>query len=434
MSKFNELLLHELLISNLVVQGYEKPTPIQAEAIPLILEGHDLLAMAQTGTGKTAAFCLPILHQLLADSEGRGLRALILAPTRELAFQIQQSFEKYGKGTGIQSVAVFGGVNQKGQVEALKKGVDVLVATPGRFLDLLEQGHIRLSKIHSLVLDEADRMLDMGFIEDIELIIKNLPEARQSMLFSATMPKMVADLARMILTNPKVVEVSKNSSTVQKIDQKIIFCKKEDKFQLLRKILKQEERELVVVFTKTKNSADKVKEYLRFHRIASSVFHGDKSQEDRERALESFKSGGMRILIATDIAARGIDVQGVSHVINFELPLEAETYVHRIGRTARAGKEGVAITFCDESEKAIIERIQFLIQLELPKETYRGSPEAAGVWLQEGAIRKVTAPTPGKSQEKTAYLDHSKRRKVLEEGAPKPKKHPGFRGKKKKRK
>jgi ATP-dependent RNA helicase RhlE len=432
MLKFNELSLHTSLLSNLAGLGYERPTPIQAEAIPLILDGHDLLGMAQTGTGKTAAFCLPILHQLFTESEGKGLRALVLAPTRELASQIQQSFESYGKGTRIQSLAVFGGVNQKGQVDVLKKGIDVLIATPGRFLDLLEQGHIRLNKIRSLVLDEADRMLDMGFIEDIELIIKKLPEARQSMLFSATMPTMVADLARIILTNPKKVEVSKNSSTVQNIDQKIIFCKREDKFQLLRKILKQEERELVVVFTKTKNSADKVKEYLRFHRIASSVFHGDKSQEDRERALESFKQGGMRILIATDIAARGIDVQGVSHVINFELPMEAETYVHRIGRTARAGKAGVAITFCDDSEKAIIERIQHLIQLELPKETYKGSPEAAGVWLQAGPIRKVTAPTPGKSQEKTAYLDHSKRRKLLEEGAAKPK-HPGFRDKKKKR-
>lgn len=432
MLNFKELPLQKGLLSNLAELGYERPTPIQAEAIPLILDGHDLLGMAQTGTGKTAAFCLPILHQLLSESEGKGLRALVLAPTRELTSQIQQSFENYGKGTGIQSLAVFGGVNQKGQVDVLKKGVDVLIATPGRFLDLLEQGHIRLNKIRSLVLDEADRMLDMGFIEDIELIIKKLPEARQSMLFSATMPAMVADLARLILTNPTKVEVSKNSSTVQNIDQKIIFCKREDKFQLLRKILKQEERDLVVVFTKTKNSADKVKEYLRFHRIASSVFHGDRSQEDRERALESFKQGGMRILIATDIAARGIDVPGVSHVINFELPMEAETYVHRIGRTARAGKTGIAITLCDDSEKAIIDRIQDLIQLDLPKENYKGSPEAAGVWLQPGPIRKVTAPTPGKSQEKTAYLDHSKRRKVLEEGAAKPK-HPGFRGKKKKR-
>ncbi|MCM2348583.1 MAG: DEAD/DEAH box helicase [Bacteriovoracaceae bacterium] len=428
MLKFNELTLISPLLKNLEQLGYQTPTAIQSEAIPFILEGNDLLGIAQTGTGKTAAYCLPVLQRLSQSVDQKGIRALVLAPTRELVSQIQLSFENYGQGLNLKSLAIFGGVDQKPQVKALREGVDVLVATPGRLLDLMGQGHIRLGKIEVLVLDEADRMLDMGFIEDIDAIIESLPPTRQSMFFSATMPAQVMSLSRKILYNPKRVEVSPNSSTATLVDQKVIYCKREDKFQLLRKILKQEERELVVVFTKTKNSADKVKEYLRFHKIPSTVFHGDKSQEDRERALINFKNGSMKILIATDMAARGIDVQGVSHVINFELPMEAESYVHRIGRTARAGEKGVAITFCEESEKAILERIQKLIGLKLPSETFKGTSEAAGVWMQEGFVRPVTAPTPGKSQEKSAFLDHSKRQITVVA-----KKHPGLKNRKKKR-
>ncbi len=433
MLKFNEIPLSASLLNNLKTLGYSTPTAIQSEAIPLVLEGHDLLGIAQTGTGKTAAFCLPIIDRLLKNAPiGKGIRALILAPTRELATQIQVSCEGYAQGLGLKTLAIFGGVNQKTQVEALRKGVDIVIATPGRLLDLMGQKQVGMTKLEVLVLDEADRMLDMGFIDDIHAIIESLPSERQTMLFSATIPGIVASLSREILTHPKRVEVSPNASTAPTVDQKVIFCTKEDKFQLLRKILKSEERELVVIFTKTKNSADKVKEYLRFHRMASSVFHGDKSQEDRELALESFKKGGMRILIATDIAARGIDVQNISHVINFELPLEAETYVHRIGRTARAGKTGVAITLCDDSERPIIQKIQKLIKLDIPSENFKGSSEPAGIWLQEGPIRRVTPPTPGRSQEKLSYLDHSKRRKVEEEKA-KAKQHPGFKNKKRKR-
>jgi ATP-dependent RNA helicase RhlE len=429
---FKDLNLFPGITENLVSLGYQTPTSIQEEAIPFILEGHDLLGIAQTGTGKTAAFCLPILHRLKTD-EGKGLRALILAPTRELVSQIHASFENYGKSLGLKSVAIFGGVDQKPQVKAIREGVDLIVATPGRLLDLLTQEHLRLSKISMLVLDEADRMLDMGFIEDIELIVKDMPKVRQNLFFSATMPDNVANLAKRILRNPKRVEVTKNSSTVSGIEQKVIFCKREDKFQLLKKILKQDERELVVVFTKTKNSADKVREYLIFNRIASAIFHGDKSQEERERALVNFKKGSMKVLIATDIAARGIDVVGVSHVINFELPLEAENYVHRIGRTARAGKKGMAVTFCEDSEKAILERIEKLIGLKIPSETFKGAPEASGKWSEKSSVRAVKAPTPGRSQEKSAFVDHSKRQRVTEEGAPKPKAHPGFRKKSKKR-
>jgi ATP-dependent RNA helicase RhlE len=434
MKKFSDLALLPALLQNLERLNYHQPTAIQEQAIPLLLEHHDLLAIAQTGTGKTAAFCLPLLQHLGLNPKGRTVRALILVPTRELATQIQDSLEKYGSEMNLLSVAIFGGVGQASQVQAIKNGAEIIVATPGRLLDLMSQGLIRLHKVEMLVLDEADRMLDMGFMEDLEKIIENLPPERQTMFFSATMPPAVVGLSRRILKHPKKVEVAPNSSTVEQVEQKVIRCKREDKFQLLKKILKEEQRDLVVVFTKTKNSADKVKEYLRFHKLASTVYHGDKSQNEREQALGNFKSGGIKVLIATDIAARGLDIQGVSHVINFELPLEAESYVHRIGRTARAGKSGVAITFCDNSEAEILERIEKLINKRLPTENFKGIPEASGKWNQEGAIRQVKAPTPGKSQEKTAYLDHSKRQRLTPEGAPKPSKsHPGLKNRKKKR-
>jgi ATP-dependent RNA helicase RhlE len=433
MGNFTELLPNPRLLKNLQELNYQKPTAIQEQAIPVALNKQDILAIAQTGTGKTAAFCLPIFHNLSINPT-KSLRALILVPTRELAFQIQGSLEKYGKELNIPSTAIFGGVGQATQTQAIKKGAEIIVATPGRLLDLMSQDIIRLNKIEILVLDEADRMLDMGFLEDLEKIFKNLPEKRQTMFFSATMPPAVLGLSRKILKNPKRIEVSRNSSTVDKVQQRIIHCKRDDKFQLLKKILKEEKRDLVVVFTKTKNSADKVQAYLRFHKMASTVYHGDKSQNDREQALETFKAGGIKILIATDIAARGLDIEGVSHVINFELPLEAESYVHRIGRTARAGKTGVAITFCDDSEIEIFERIKKMINQQLPLEKYKGSPEAKGVWNQDGSIRKAKAPTPGKSQEKTAYLDHSKRQRETPEGAPKPSKsHPGFKNRNKKK-
>ncbi len=431
MLKFNEMALHEVLLKNLNVQGHLTPTPIQAEAIPFLLEGYDLLGIAQTGTGKTAAFSLPIIQHLLNKPLKREValpRILILSPTRELCSQIHTSIMGYAQDLHLRSCAIYGGVGQGEQVRALKDGVDIVVATPGRLLDLIEQRHLRLSKVEIFVLDEADRMLDMGFIDDIKSVIHRLPSVRQTMLFSATMPDDIADLAGRMLKNPKRVEVTPVSSTVDKIQQKVIYCKKNDKFQLLKKIIKEEETELVLVFTRTKNVADNVAEYLAQNRMPSKVIHGDRSQAERESALDHFKNGVIKVLIATDIASRGLDVPGVSHVINFDLPREAESYVHRIGRTARAGKEGKAISFCDDSEKNFLEKIQQLIQLYLPSEKYEGKFE---VLKFKGLVGKVTAPTPGKSQEKSAYLDHSKRQKVL--GVGEKRQHPGFKKTKKRR-
>lgn len=431
MLNFQDLSLHATLIQNLLDIGYEAPTAIQASAIPLILEGHDLLGIAQTGTGKTAAFALPILQHLIAhprDSK-KEPRVLILAPTRELCSQIEAAVEAYAKNLNIKSCAIYGGVGQGAQVKALRDGVDIIVATPGRLLDLLEQKLLRLSGIERFVLDEADRMLDMGFIDDIKDIIGRLPSKKQTLLFSATMPPEIQTLASKILKNPQRVEVSPASTIAKNIQQRIIFCRRNDKYQLLKKILKEEKTELVLVFTRTRNSADTVVEYLAQNRMASRAIHGEKDQSERERAISNFKEGAIKILVATDIASRGIDIEGVSHVINFDIPSDPESYVHRIGRTARAGKEGVAISFCDDTEKARFELIQAILPKQLKSEKFEGSNET--VKFKTTGAKKVTPPTPGKSQEKTAWLDHSKRQAPLKEGEKRT--HPGFKKTKKKR-
>ena len=309
MKQFSEMGFNEIILGNLKKAGYETPTAIQDQAIPVLLEGRDLLGIAQTGSGKTAAFSLPILQHLAQQKAKDGLlvpRVLILVPTRELSTQILKSLETYGEGLNIKSCAIFGGVKQTEQVKALKGGVDILIATPGRLLDLMEQGHIRLGKIEIFVMDEADRMLDMGFIDDINLLIEKLPEKKQTIFFSATMPDAVAGLSYDILNNPKRIDATPASSTVDTISQKVILCRKVDKFQLLKKILKEEPTELVIVFTKTKNMADKVREYLIHSRIPATVIHGDKDQQDRDKALHNFKIGSYKVLIATDIAARGL--------------------------------------------------------------------------------------------------------------------------------
>jgi ATP-dependent RNA helicase RhlE len=378
MLKFNDLKLPEQILKNLENAGYTTPTPIQAESIPHLLEGHDLLGIAQTGTGKTAAFTVPMLVHLsnrqfsLTPGEPR---SLILAPTRELASQIKEQLDKYGTGLKLKNAVIFGGVGQGSQVTALRNGLDVLVATPGRLLDLMNQGHCRLNKVEIFVLDEADRMLDMGFINDIKKILPKLPAKKQTLLFSATMPGEIATLAAKLLHNPKKVEVTPPSTTVEKIDQRIIHVKKADKYQLLRKIISEESTELTLVFTRTKHGANKIVDYLTHFKIPCAAIHGNKSQSARELALENFKSGKIKVLIATDIAARGIDVQGISHVVNYDLPVEAESYVHRIGRTARAGKEGDAISFCDETERDALRRIEKSIGLKLPAEQFVGVPE-----------------------------------------------------------
>ncbi|WP_408098747.1 DEAD/DEAH box helicase [Peredibacter sp. HCB2-198] len=378
MLKFKELALHEIILANLEVAGYETPTPIQAQSIPTLLEGHDLLGIAQTGTGKTAAFTLPMIQKL----QGRNFsltpcepRSLILAPTRELASQIKEQLDKYGRNLKVKNAVIFGGVGQAAQVAALRNGLDVLIATPGRLLDLMNQGHCKLNKVEIFVLDEADRMLDMGFIHDIKKIIAKLPEQKQTMLFSATMPNEIVGIANRILKNPTRVEVTPPSTTVERINQKVIFTQKAHKYQLLRKVLVEEGVELTLVFTRTKHGANKIVDYLAHFNIQSAAIHGNKSQSARETALENFKTGKIKVLVATDIAARGIDVQGVSHVINYDLPVEAESYVHRIGRTARAGKDGDAISFCDETERDALARIQKTIGKKLPTETFVGVAE-----------------------------------------------------------
>ncbi|WP_289834676.1 DEAD/DEAH box helicase, partial [Parabacteroides goldsteinii] len=338
---FEQLELIEPIQKALTKEGYTIPTPIQAEAIPYVLDGYDLLGCAQTGTGKTAAFSIPIIQNLYNERQHgkvRGIKALILTPTRELAIQIGESFTAYGKYTGVRHTVIFGGVGQKPQTDALERGVDVLIATPGRLLDLINQGFISLKYLDYFVLDEADRMLDMGFIHDIKRILPLLPKKRQSLFFSATMPPEIERLAGTILHEPQKVEVTPASSTVDKIDQSVYFVEKAEKVSLLTHLLKDSSLESVLVFTRTKHGADKVARVLAKANIGAEAIHGNKSQTARQRALTNFKDHTTRVLIATDIAARGIDVDHLSHVINYELPNVPETYVHRIGRTGRAGR------------------------------------------------------------------------------------------------
>ncbi len=378
MEKFNELPLNPTILKNLEDSGYTTPTPIQREAIPHLLQGKDLLGIAQTGTGKTAAFSLPIINYLVnnpKETKSLAPRVLILSPTRELASQISANIQKYSKGLHIGTTVIFGGVGQAPQVAAIRRGLDIIVATPGRLLDLMEQGLLKLDTIEVFVLDEADRMLDMGFIHDIKKVIAKLPKERHTLLFSATMPDEISRLASNLLKNPVRVEVTPPSSTVERIDQRVIFTQRVYKYQLLRKLLGEEGVTLTLVFTRTKHGANKIVDYLAHHQIPSAAIHGNKSQSARESALSSFKEGKIKVLIATDIAARGLDINGVSHVINFDLPVEAESYVHRIGRTARAGKDGDAISFCDETERDALSRIQKLIKLRLITEEFVGEPE-----------------------------------------------------------
>jgi ATP-dependent RNA helicase RhlE len=367
-SSFSELGVAEPLRRALQAENYASPTPIQDRAIPLLLAGKDLLGIAQTGTGKTAAFALPILQRLSESRElpGRGLtRTLILAPTRELAIQIGDSFKTYGRHLALRHAVIFGGVGQQPQVKALARGVDTLVATPGRLLDLIGQGHVRLDKVSTLVLDEADRMLDMGFVRDVRKIVKALPKQRQSLLFSATMPADVERLAGEILREPDRVEVSPKAITVDRIKQHVFFVEHAEKRALLAKLLADPALARVIVFTRTKHGANRVAQQLDRAGLAAEALHGNKSQSARQRALERFRTGHARVLVATDIAARGIDVDGVTHVINYELPNEPESYVHRVGRTARAGAGGIALSFCDTAERTYLRAIERLTKRPL---------------------------------------------------------------------
>ncbi|HWV30564.1 MAG TPA: DEAD/DEAH box helicase [Dyadobacter sp.] len=367
---FQDLKLIEPIKRALQEEGYTTPTPIQAKAIPVILENKDLLGCAQTGTGKTAAFAIPMLQLLHENPVGKfernRIRALILTPTRELAIQIGESFAAYGRHTRVRHTVIFGGVGQKPQTDALAKGVDVLIATPGRLLDLINQGFIKLNQLEFFVLDEADRMLDMGFVHDVKKVIKLLPNKRQSLFFSATMPPAIVTLAGTILRNPVKVEVTPVSSTADTIRQSVFFVDKSDKNSLLLHILKDESIATALVFTRTKHGADKVVKVLRKAGVTSEAIHGNKSQTARQNALKNFKSQTTRVLVATDIAARGIDVDDLTHVINYEIPNIPETYVHRIGRTGRAGAKGIAMSFCDKEEKPYLKDIHKLIAKNIP--------------------------------------------------------------------
>ncbi|MFH1196068.1 MAG: DEAD/DEAH box helicase [bacterium] len=367
---FEKINLIKPIQKALAEEGYIIPTPIQKQAIPFILEGKDLLGCAQTGTGKTAAFAVPILQILFnektAVNEKRIIHSLILTPTRELAIQIGESFSTYGKYTGLKNVVVFGGVPQKSQTDKLKQGIDILIATPGRLLDLMDQNYISLKYIKLFVLDEADRMLDMGFINDVKKIISKLPAKRQSLFFSATMPVEIVKLSRTILSSPVKVEVTPESPTVEAIKQGVYYVSKSDKKSLLVHLLKDKAINSALIFTRTKHGADNVTRFLNKAQIHAEAIHGDKAQNARQRALTNFKTKQTRVLVATDIAARGLDVDEISHVINYEIPNIPETYIHRIGRTGRAGLSGVALSFCDAEEKNYLKDINKLITKPIP--------------------------------------------------------------------
>jgi len=367
--QFQDLKLIAPILKALEAVGYTTPTPIQEQAIPIIFRKNDLLGCAQTGTGKTAAFAIPILQMLSyskVKTAKKNIRALVLTPTRELAIQIEENFNQYSKDLPLKSLVVFGGVGQQPQRDALKRGVDVLIATPGRLLDLYGQGYIDLKHLEFFVLDEADRMLDMGFIHDVKKLIKIIPEKRQTLFFSATMPPEIQKLANHILVDPIKVEVTPESTTAEKIQQEVYYVKKNDKKDLLIHVLKEKNIYHVLVFSKTKHGADRIVKDLAKKNIQSAAIHGNKSQSARQNALKNFKDRTLRVLVATDIAARGIDIDELAFVINYDLPNIPESYVHRIGRTGRAGKDGQAISFCDEEEYAFLLDIQKSIRMEIP--------------------------------------------------------------------
>jgi len=414
---FEDLSLSKSIQRAVFEEGYIEATPIQEQSIPIVLAGRDLIGCAQTGTGKTAAFAIPIIHQLHrivgSSNKKKLIRALVVTPTRELAVQIGQNFERYGKYTNLTQLTIFGGVSQIPQVDVLKKGVDVLIATPGRLLDLHKQGYIDLDHLHTLVLDEADQMLDMGFVNDVKKIVKLTPNNRQTLLFSATMPIAIRELAEMFLKDPATVTVSPVSSTAEKVEQRIYFVDKTEKRNLLYHLIRNEKLSDVLVFSRTKHGADNVVKALRKHGVAAEAIHGDKSQTARQRVLDAFKRKEVGVLVATDIAARGIDIDLLPYVVNFDLPNIPETYVHRIGRTGRAGSTGIAISFCSKDEAPYWKDIQKLIQVDVqtitdhPYPWHEGSPEAEAAppknSNRSGGAHKSRKSTNSKQNKKRWY-------------------------------
>jgi ATP-dependent RNA helicase RhlE len=401
LTSFADLGVAEPIQRAITNAGYSAPTPVQERAIPLLLDGRDLLGIAQTGTGKTAAFALPILQRIAAmpSRRGRGPAALVLVPTRELAVQVASAFNTYGKLLRLRSIVVHGGVGQGPQVNALRTGIDVLVATPGRLLDLIEQGHAKLNAVSLLVLDEADRMLDMGFIRDIRRIVAELPKERQSMLFSATMPAEIARLAAAMLRNPARVDVAPTGTAVTQVDQRVFHVATADKRALLHTLLQNPEMSRVIVFTRTKHGANKVAAQLAERGVSAGAIHGNKSQSARQAALDDFRRGRSRVLVATDIAARGIDVQAVTHIVNYELPNVPETYVHRIGRTARAGAAGAALSFCDATERAYLRDIEKLVRQPIEVIALPRSLPSARTAAPVAAKPKADASAPARAQQ-----------------------------------
>jgi ATP-dependent RNA helicase RhlE len=416
LSTFEALGLSEGLLRAIAGANYQTPTPIQTQAIPPLLQGRDLLGIAQTGTGKTAAFVLPLLQRLGQNRRHllpRSARALILAPTRELATQISDSITTYGRHSALRHAVIMGGVSQRAQVRAMERGVDILIATPGRLIDLIEQRQVDIGRATHLVLDEADRMLDMGFIRDVRKIIGLLPKTCQSMLFSATMPKEVARLAGDILKDPIRVEIAAKTVAVDRIDQRVHHADSGSKRQLLADLLADSTLSRVIVFTRTKRGADRVAKQLAAGGVRVAAMHGDKSQASREKALDSFRDGRSRVLVATDIVSRGIDVDDVSHVINYELPHDPESYIHRIGRTARAGASGVAISFCDPSEREQLQGIERLIKRRLTVVGHGprgGNPERAPSGHAHGGNHRPAQPRPTEAKRSGRPRRRSRRR------------------------
>lgn len=411
---FKELNIIEPILKAITAQGYTEPTPIQEKSIPSLLKKNDLLGCAQTGTGKTAAFAIPILQHIYNEKEinsgKRKIQALIVTPTRELAIQIADSFTTYGKYTGIRNTVIFGGVKQGAQTDVLQKGVDILTATPGRLLDLIQQGFVSLQHIKYFVLDEADQMLDMGFIHDIKRIIEKLPKQRQSLFFSATMPKDIVELSNKILGNPQRVTITPEQTTAEKVEQSVYFVSKKSKANLLNEILKNKNYFSVLVFSRTKYGADKITTYLKKNKISAEAIHGNKTQGARQRALGNFKNGDTQVLVATDIAARGIDVSGLSLVVNYDLPNVPETYIHRIGRTGRANAEGIAISFCDNDEKSYWISILKLIKQEIPVVTEHSFADEVDPDLTKD-IQKPQKQQNTQNRRKPAQETHNSERK-----------------------
>jgi len=410
---FENLNLIEPILRALKTEGYTTPTPIQEQAIPIVLKQRDLLGCAQTGTGKTAAFAIPILQLLYQDrqqhKEQKVIKAIILTPTRELAIQIDESFAAYGRHTGLKHLVIYGGVSQNPQTDALRRGVDILVATPGRLLDLMNQGFVRLDHIRMLVLDEADRMLDMGFVHDVKRIIAKVPARRQTLFFSATMPNEIQQLANSILNNPEKVEVTPQSTTAETIQQELFYVEKTDKKQLLIHLLKDRAIKTALVFTRTKHGADKVVKDLTRVGISAEAIHGNKSQNARQRALANFKNRTTRVLIATDIAARGIDIDELTHVINYELPNIPETYVHRIGRTGRAGADGIAFSFCEAEEIPYLKDIHKLIGRSIPVNEAHPYPMSPTFVAKQMDPATKHSSAPPKQQRSPGHRDGNRR-------------------------